>query len=169
MSWQDTLLPALRFWIQDIDPAAYTWSDIQLQTFLAVAARSVFADLSGWDGFIGGPYTVTIVPATISPDPTWSGAPLAIGELIVVKAACLITTGEYKQLGRTAGWKITDNKSTIDGSQAVGSAKDTMTSFCSQYSSGLQLFKAGNQSIGRAILSPFANANGSNNITYRAP
>ena len=162
MSWDIVLVERLRYVINDLDATAYTWTDLQLQKFLAIAAINVLTDLEKWAAKLNGPYTVNTSvsgPSMITPDPVDNG-PMALGNLMVIKAACVIAMSEAKKIGNTAGWKIVDDRSSIDGTKAIDHAFTHKKSICEDYSMALKDYKSGNQFAGYAILSPYQSPNG---------
>lgn len=158
MAWTTTLVENLRYVINDLDASSYAWTNIQLQKFLAVASISVFSDLARSQTTIYGPYTVDISVPSISPDPTTNGAPGGLLNLITFKAACIIARAEYKKLGATAGWKIVDDRSTIDGSRAMDGSESAAKSFCDEYMEMLQNFKLGIGWVGHCVISPYSSS-----------
>lgn len=168
MAWDTELVERLRYVINDLDSTAYTWTNTQLQKYLAVSASDVFNDLQQYSTVIGSGYSVSLSASgvnMITPDPLDSGAP-ALSNLIVFKAACLIARGDLKKAGITAGWKVVDDRSTIDGSKAIEGYKEAVTNYCGAYTDTLNEFRRGNQYAGSAILSPYASANGSIAYTF---
>jgi hypothetical protein len=159
MAWNTILVERLRYVIYDLDATAYVWTDAQLEKFLAIAAINVFTELLDWTTEIGGEYTVYTEETgvdMIDPDPVSNG-PQALGNMIVAKAACIIAKAELKKIGTTAGWKVVDDKSTIDGSNAIQAAKDNAEHMCSNYDDIVEDFKRGNRAAGHSILTPYNN------------
>ena len=169
MSWDTELVERLRYVINDLDPTDYTWTDVQLQKYLAIATINVLNDLAQYGSVIGTGYAVN-VSATgstmITPDPTASSS-IGFSNLIVFQAACIIARGDLKKAGKTGGWKIIDDRSTIDGTSSIQGAKDIVDDYCGAYAATLAEFKRGNQFAGQAILSPYASANGFPGWTFR--
>lgn len=162
MSWDTELVERLRYVINDIDAADYTYTATQLQKFLAVAAGQVLNDTTQYSSVIGSGYVINVSAtgsAMIQPDPLDAGS-IGFENLIVFKAACIIARSELKTAGVLGGWKITDDRSTIDGTQSVAAAKDAAASYCSAYTDTLIEFKEGNRYAGHAILSPFSTPEG---------
>jgi hypothetical protein len=165
MAWNTVLVERLRYVISDLDDTDYIWTDLQLEKFLAIAMIDVMSRLAGWETEMGGPYTVSTNLSgsdMISPDPI-SGGPAAVGNLMVLGAACFIGRSELKKLGKEGGWKITDDRSTIDGTKAVENAAAVAKDYCESYAEAVTAFKSGetaNGGNGLAVLSPYASANG---------
>lgn len=161
MAWDTVLVENLRYWINDLESTAYAWTDAQLKKFICIAAINVIQlDLQGFESLISGPYSIDVSGPTISPDPT-ADASQGFSNLIVMKAACIIAGGELKKIGSTAGYKITDDRSTIDGTKAVEVAKQVASNYCDAYLQALLGFKQGAaHGSGEAILSPFATYEG---------
>lgn len=160
MAWDTVLTERLRYYINDLDATNYTWTDNQLKKFLVLAASLLFGnELKEFNTQIGGPYTVDTSASTITPDPV-DNQPEGVGNLIVMKAACLIARSEYKRAGAVGGYLIVDDKSTIDTRGAVESAKSLADDACKAFSDSLSDFKRGNFAVNiKAVLSPFTPAN----------
>lgn len=157
-TWDDILVERLRYYIYDLDSSNYSWTDLQLQKFLAISAIDVFGQLIEYTDEIGGSFTINTSlsgPSMISPDPV-STCPAIVTNMIVTRAACLISQQEYKKLlGQGAGWKVVDDRSTIDGTSALEATKNQADYYCQGYSEMLMDFKKNYQFIGSAILSPY--------------
>lgn len=160
--WNDILVERLRYLINDLDSENYTYTDLQLEKFLTVSATLVLHDiLPSYASSFSVTYTInTNLSGTdmISPDPVING-PHGFVNLILIKSACLIANAELKKTGAEGGWKIIDDRSTIDGTKAVEAAKDTQKTFCAGYAEALKEFKNGNRFAGWAILSPYSSPN----------
>lgn len=159
MSWNISLVENLRYHIGDIDASSYVWSDGQLEKFLAIAAVYVLQDLSEWESSMGGPYSIDTTVPSITPDPTVAG-PSILGNLIVLKAGCLIANAELKKNSQTYGWKITDDKSTLDGTQVVANMQSVAKSYCEAYSDAIEQYKLTGRFTGEAIFGPYASSEG---------
>lgn len=164
MAWDTVLVDRLRYIINDFDSSNYTYTAIQLQKFLVVAATLVITELPDWGDTIGS-YTIDTENITITPDPI-DTSPVGFSNLIVLKAACIIGRAELKKIGATGGWKIIDDRSTIDGTESVKSAKEWATNACEAYTNTLSDYKKGNSSAGEVIFGPYASANGPRAGTY---
>lgn len=152
MAWDTELVLRLRYTINDIDSAIYT--DNQLKTFICLATIYVNTDVSGYEDYSGGPFTVSLTDLTITPDPSTTDI---VGNIIVAKAACIIAMAEYKKRGISGGWKITDDRSTIDGTEGLKSAKEVTSLYCNAYQDALGAFLSGSNDVAYAILSPYSN------------
>ena len=125
---------------------------------MAIGAITVINDTSRWSTTVGS-YTVDTSAtgaAMISPDPLDSPVP-AFSNLIVLQAACIIAKSEFKRASKEtgAGWKITDDRSTIDGTKAIDASKQIASDYCGAYKDALAEFKNGNRYAGYAIMTPF--------------
>jgi hypothetical protein len=154
MTWDVSYTKKLRYLIGDTGVTS-TYTDTQLQFFLAISADYVFEALSVYD--IGGPYVVNIsgATATIVPDPE-TGGPVAVGNLICLHAAVLINRSEIKLLLASGGIKVTDNKSTIDLSGQLSAAKIKQgLGFDSSYKDTLREYEMGNRYAGCGIFATY--------------
>lgn len=164
MAWDTELVSKLRLVINDLDATSYTWTDNQLKQFIMISLGLLDSELSQWYSVTGGPYTISFDDITINPDPTVVGSS-GFNNLIVLQAAVLISQSELKKLNITAGWKIVDDKSTIDGTNALAYGKETYTNYLKLFLEALNSFKVsgGGNVMSEAILSPYAPFEGGEN------
>lgn len=142
--WTTTLTEQLRYYLNDADTSTY--SDARLSKFIAFAALEVFSRLG-----ISG-YSVNITTPSIDPDPE---SDINISSLLVLKSATIVIKNEIKQLSITAGYKVMDDRSSIDGAEALKAMKELLKSFENNYDQAVQGYALGNGSIGKAILGPY--------------
>lgn len=160
--WQTTLVNRLRYYINDLN--AETWTNAQLQNFIAIATINVDSVLAQWYSVTLGPYTVDTDVPSIDPDPTTNGAPQGFSNLIVLHAAVIIYNSELKRISKTSGWKIVDDRSTIDTTGAIVSAKAALADTLAAYEQALEDFKSGNQGAGIGIFSTYKSANSADGL-----
>lgn len=151
MAWDTVLTERLRYYINDIDPTNYTWTDDQLEKFLLIAANQVLVETADWGLDIG--YEVDTYGGTITPDPVDEDQE-AFCNLVVLKAACIIARSVLKKLAATSGFKIVDDKSTIDTTGAFASAKGMAAEFCEAYDGALNDFGRSHKWGGGAVFGP---------------
>jgi len=156
MAWTTTLVNRFRYYIGDYTPT-YTYTNNILETLLAIAAIDVLSTYNDWN--IGGPYTIDTDTPTITPDPTDSTVPQGIGNLIVLRAAILLNTSELRTLSGSAGYKIIDDRSTIDTTSVVDSLKIKSKLWTDQYEMAKEDFETGNMFAGAAVLQPYNSLN----------
>jgi hypothetical protein len=170
MYWNTTLVERLRYYIGDLDITAYEWTDGQLEKFLAIAAITVTTDLLHWETVINGPYIINTSlsgSGMIVPDPV-DNAPAGFSNLIVFQAACLMARSNVKKsAAQGAGWKIIDDRSTIDGTNVIDALISISDDYCSSYSMTLKEFKEGNKYAGHSVLSPYASPNHSRSTIFQ--
>lgn len=166
MSWDTELVDKLRMIINDLDSSNYTWTDSQLKKFIIISASFLDSELSQWTTVTGGPYSFDYTNLTISPDPTSSSTNDGFENLIVYRAAMIIAKSDLKKLSLTAGWKIVDDRSTLDGTQALNYAKESVNYFENSFKDALKEFKIGNTTVSEAILSPYSPYMGSSYFGY---
>lgn len=145
MAWTTTLTEQLRYYLNDADTVTY--SDARLSKFIAFAATEVLPKLN-----LTTSYSVNISVPSIDPDP--SNDP-NLAPLLVLKAAVIIIRNEIKQLSITAGYAIKDDRSSINGAEALKALKDLLNKFEENFEDALKDFLTGSGGIGRAILSPY--------------
>jgi len=156
MAWDTEWPLKLRYVINDLTSG---WTDNQLKSFLIISFDQVRDGLQKWG--IGGPYTVNFTNLTITPDPADpTGAPIGLGNLTILKAACTIARAETKKELASAGFKITDDKSSVDTTNRIGSLKEGTKTMCEAYEEALKEFKEGNRYAGLGILGPYSSSDG---------
>lgn len=159
MAWDTTITSLVRYFTNDLDSNAYIWTDTQIKKFILISISIIDAQLSGWTTITGGPFTIDFDALTLSPDPTTNGAPSALVTLIAMGAASNMLRADYKKLSLRAGWKIVDDRSTIDGTNVLSSASKSYEDMLKTYLEALAAFQSGNATEAIAILSPYASPN----------
>jgi hypothetical protein len=152
--WDVDYVDRLRYFINDLDTPP-VWTDIQLKKFVFLSAIQVADTLQQWGV---GSYVFDPSGVTITPDPSVSGVQ-SFGNLVVLRAANIIINAEIKKASISAGYKITDDKSSIDTSQVISSLKDLYLSYNKSYEDAIKDFKSGNRYSGSAILTPYTDPN----------
>lgn len=150
MSWSTELTERLRYYLNDYDATLYKWTDTQLQKFLLIAASELVMEVPRLDAG----YAIDVGNLTITPDPVTSGHE-AFSNLMVLKAACIIGRSDLKKAAASGGFKIVDDKSTIDTTNVIASYKAAATEFCEAYKSALNEFERSNQFTGGAVFGPY--------------
>lgn len=145
MAWTSSLTEQLRYYLNDADSTNY--SDARLSKFIAISAFELISKLE-----LTSSYTVNITVPSISPDPETDAG---FSSLIVLNAAIIIIRQEIKQLALSAGYRVVDDRSSIDGSEALKAMKDLLKSYQDNYDKAEQGYLLGDNNIGRAILSPY--------------
>ena len=113
MSWQTESTELLRVTINDMDVSP-TYSDERLERVLVIAALQVLNSLT-----FDTAYKVDIPLATITPDPTDQDPKDAkFINLVALRAAKIVISGELKQYSISGGMSISDGPSKIDMSGA---------------------------------------------------
>lgn len=152
-TWEQDVIPMLRVLISDtISP--YTYSDEQLRNVSLTAASIVLNELS-----FTYTYTVDFSTSSITPDPK----PLSDGKwfmnFIALKAACLITMGEARQLSKSAV-KWTDGPSSLDTQTAAKELGILSNKMCDDYQKAKMDWSLGPGGVGgKAVFTPFTNGN----------
>jgi len=147
MSWNTDLVLMVRVLISDI-ATPQTYVDEYLQRVLVVAGIMVDAEFT-----FDYTYSYDIGELTITPDPVISRDPLFMA-LIPLKAACILTQGEFKQaLGQ--GIKVKDGDSAIDTSVSFRGYRDILEMGpCAAYEK-LKWQLLANTGVGKAVLGPY--------------
>lgn len=146
MTWNIDLVLMLRILVNDIN-SPQTYTDIYLQRVLVTAGIMVDADIP-----FGTTYAYDISLLTISPDPV-SLNDSAFMSLVPLKAACILTVGEFKSaLGQ--GIKVRDGDSAIDTSVSFKGYRDILElGPCKSYEK-LRWTLLASGGIGKAVLGP---------------
>ncbi len=153
MSW-DTVMPRmLRILINDYgdESTEQVYSDSRLEDVIMVAAMYTLQELD----FTTASYTVTLCPASLSPDPTTNGD-TAFVNLVVMKAACISDFSTFRSKALAAGIKAKCGPVALDTLKHLDGFKELLTvGPCATYEVLKDNFAFGNGNICRAILSPF--------------
>lgn len=159
MSWDNTLVNRLRYYIGDIDSESQVWSNTQLAKFLAISAIDVLSEVS----LISTSFTIDSDVPTISPDPVTSGSvDSGIPALFVLRAAFIISLSEMRRDVAKYGVRIKDDRTSIDGSDAIKGRKDTLEFYRENYEKAVWEWEKGNRAACKAILGPYASADDPN-------
>lgn len=154
MSWDIELVIRLRYLINDID--SVIWTDDQLKVFLGIASSQIGGYLSRW----GVPsFVYSNASGTITPDPTESND--YVQSLIVIKAAEIIARSELKKASASAGFIVVDDQSRIDTKQVASNLKEIVDNLKQETDNAIRSYKENNRFNGKAVLAPYADANGS--------
>lgn len=152
MAWQNEMVRILRHLINDLDSSSYT--DDRLEEVLIVAAQLMIHKTN-----FDNTYTLDVDTLTLTPDPTeLSTKDDDFINLICMKGACIILTGEVKTLA-AQGYRVTDGPSSIDIKGAFDATKQLRDQICQDLEMALVAFQAGNSKAGQAILSPYTQTN----------
>jgi hypothetical protein len=145
MSWDTEWAPILLRYLDDSNTTDYTTS--RLNYFLAMGMYEVIPQIS-----LRSTYTIDILGPSITPDPALDNS---LGSLVILKAATIILRSEIKKLAVVAGYSVKDDKSTIDGKEALNTLREMLKNYEDNYQKALRSYQLGAGHIGRAILSPY--------------
>lgn len=165
MSWQGEMTTIVRHLVNDVDPAKYTYSDQRLETSILVAAQIVLTEVD-----FENTYTVDVEQCYLTPDPTDPTTGLTTANkddgfinLVSLKTACIILGSEMKTQSMNA-IRVSDGPSSIDFTAVAANVKFLYEHACKRYDEYKFNFAAGNNAVGKAILSPYAPGS---DIAYR--
>jgi hypothetical protein len=145
-----TLIQRLRFVINDIT-SPYTYTDYQLSVYIAIAAVAVASEIE-----LGYTFTIDTDTPDITPDPvTGVGNTIAIANLFILKAACMLSQSELRKDAARYGVKIRDHLTAYDGTAGLQGKSETSKTFCDMYIDTRWDFEKGNSSAGYAVVGPF--------------
>lgn len=152
MAMNADLILILRVLINDIS-STQTYTDEYLKRVLIIAGIMVDAEFPfSYD------YSYDISALTISPDPVTNADNIFMA-LVPLKAACILTQGEFKQaLGQ--GIKVRDGDSAIDTSVSFRGYRDILEiGPCAAYEK-LKWSLLSSSNVGKAVLGPYRIPNG---------
>jgi hypothetical protein len=165
MSWQGEMTTIVRTLIDDIDSTNYTYSNKRLETTVLVAAQIVLTEVD-----FENTYTVDVEQCYLNPDPTDPTTGLATANkddafinIVSLKTACLIMGSELKTQALNAV-KVVDGPSSIDFTAVASNIRYLYDYACKNYEEYKFNYAAGNNAVGKAILSPYSPGS---NVIYR--
>lgn len=153
MSWKTDCVGMLRVMCDDTDPNNYTYSDDRMLQILVVSAKLLLqqADFTTV-------YTISFDTLEVTPDFTISpNIDQPFENLLLLRAACLIDTGETRQAAKR-GFSFKDDTQAYDGRGVAAARAEIMKSggWCKQYETALEDYQNGLiGEVGAAIISPF--------------
>lgn len=157
MSWQGEMSTIVRHLINDVDSTNYTYTDQRIETSILVSAQIVLSEVD-----FENTYTVDVEQCYLNPDPTDPTTGLATVNkddgfinLVSLKTACLILGSEMKTQALNAV-RVSDGPSSIDYTAVAGHIKYLYEFSCKQYEEYKFNYAAGNNAVGKAILSPYS-------------
>lgn len=159
MAWDTTITSLVRYLTNDLDSSNYIWTDTQIKKFILISLSILDVKLAKWTSITGGSYTIDFDNLTVTPDPTTNGAPSAFVSLIAMGAATNMLRADYKKLSLQAGWKITDDRTVLDGTNLIEGASRSYKDMFDAYEEALKAFQTGNATTALAILSPYSSPN----------
>lgn len=157
MSWQGEMTTIVRTLVNDLDHDNYTYSDDRIETSILVASQIVLLEVD-----FENTYTVDVEQCYLKPDPTDPTTGLttvdkddAFINLVSLKTACLIMGSEMKTQALNAV-RVSDGPSSIDYTAVAANIKYLYEYACKTYEEYKFNYAAGNNAVGKAILSPYA-------------
>lgn len=157
MSWQGEMTTIVRTLISDVDPTNYTYSNERLETSILVAAQIVITEID-----FENVYTIDVEQCYLTPDPTDASTALATMNrddafinLVSLKTACIIMGSEMKTQALNAV-RVTDGPSMIDYTAVATNIRFLYEYSCKAYEEYKFNYAAGNNAVGKAILSPYS-------------
>lgn len=141
----------VRHLIEDIDAATYT--DSRIEESILVGAQLVIFDVE-----FDQTYVIDVDSCSITPDPTTPTRDNAFINLVCLKTACNILSGEAKIAGNSA-MKVKDGgrfgTSEIDTGQIYKALNEMASQACKDYQDARIQYQAGNGRAGEAIIGPY--------------
>ncbi len=157
MSWQGEMTTIVRHLTNDVDSSNYTYSDDRLETAILVAGQLVLTEVD-----FENTYTIDVEQCYLRPDPTDPTTSLstvnkddAFINLVSLKTACIIMGSEMKTQALNAV-RVSDGPSSIDYTAVAANIKYLYEYACKNYEEYKFNYAAGNNAVGKAILSPYS-------------
>ena len=145
--WQAEMVVILRHLIDDVCVTTYT--DPRLQETILVSAQLIQIEVD-----FDKTYTIDVDALILTPDPTDATKDNGFINLVVLKAACIILSGEAKAKASEA-IKIVDGPTTIDTGQRHKALEERAKTMCQNYEHAKIQYMAGNSRAGQAVITPF--------------
>ena len=151
MAWEGQMSTMLRHIINDVDPAAYKFSNRRLETTLLVAAQLIGPTMD----FVNS-YDINVETCKLEPDPTDSDTKdFDFVSLVVLKAACIVLGSEVRSESTNA-ISIKDGPSAIDLRGVSNTLVILYKDLCEKYEQAVLDYQAGSSIAGKAILGPYS-------------
>lgn len=161
MAWKNEITQIVRVLINDFDETSYQYDGTKIETLIATAAQLLQRELD-FDTI----YTITVMPISISPDPTTiSPRDDIFINMVSLKAACLVLGAEVKTLAAQS-FKVQDASATIDVKGAYEAMKDLYDKYCDDLARAKTYYLAGNLNAIKAIITPTTVEHLSSNIYF---
>jgi len=150
--WKTEMTTLLRYMINDVDENSREFTDERLCSLLVSSAHMTL-------GVVDFPkdYQIDIANSGISPDPIKGGRDNSFINLVVLKAVCLLATGEYRS-STNQGIVVRDGPSSVDPRAMVIAKREMMSASCDKYEQAELEYRLGNSNAGEAIIGPHRNA-----------
>jgi hypothetical protein len=148
VTWKSEMTQILRNLIMDNNPENETYADDRLYQAILTAAQLVQTEVS-----FPNDYTINVSCVSLTPDPTSGTRDDGFINLVSLKAACIIATGEYKVSARMA-LSVKDGPSVADGRDVAKAKQELSKNYCEAYQNAKLEYQAGYRSAGEAIVGP---------------
>lgn len=145
MSWEVEMVEVVRVMLNDMADSP-TYSDERIERAVIVGAYQLVQEVT-----FATTYTVSIRPASITPDPTNEPLDPAFIYLCALKTACLIMQGEFRKYSLSS-LQITDGPSSISTAGRATAIKALYDGLCAKYDMAKAKFALGKG--GQAITTP---------------
>lgn len=150
MAWEPILVEMVRILVDDIG-TTQIYSDERIERSCIIGAYQLLQEAE-----FSVTYTVDILAASISPDPTaTSTLDVPFVNLIALKAACLVYLSEMKTASLNAV-KVTDGPSSIDYTKVADHMKHLYDQATKRLEDAIFAYNAGHTVTGKAVLSPYS-------------
>lgn len=154
MTWKTEIGTIVRHLIDDVNAATY--SDRRIETAILVGAQLMFIEVD-----FEQTYTINVDACSLSPDPTDTSAKDdGFINLTALKTACIILGSELKAQSLSS-IRVSDGPSSIDTTSISANIKFLYEHACKKYEEYKLNYQAGNNNVGKAILTPYSPGAGS--------
>jgi hypothetical protein len=152
-SWLPEMVRIVRHLVADL-ASTPRYTDARLGEVILVAAQNVLAELT-----FDTTYTINVGNLYLSPNPTADATRDDVFmNLVCLRAACIIDTGELRDKARISGISVKDSMGTITTNASFDGYKALLsTGPCALFAEMKKQYEFGNlRSVLRGIFSPFS-------------
>ncbi len=155
MAWTTDMVTMVRILINDTE-SPQTYTDVRLQSIIAVAARYVEQEIS-----FDVDYTINATAPSISPDPTLAASlDDAFTNFVVLKAACLTDISTLRTKAVLAGLEARCGPAILKTLKNLDGFKELLDKGpCAAYDKLKNEYTFGERALVHFILSPFIGNN----------
>jgi len=152
------MVTIIRGLINDLGPV-YTYGNDRIEELIVISAYMVIREVD-----FGYAYTIDVDTISITDDPT-DNNDLDFVALVCLKTACLIQNGEYIT-DSVKAVSVKDGPSIIDVRGRVDHKKEIANKACDDYERAKISYLAGDYSVGRGIVGPYASGSSSSSSIF---
>lgn len=161
MAWDDEMIPLVRGLVNDLTPTSYTYTDEQLREFILYAAHFSLSEV-----YFSTTYVVDLTLQSITPDPSTPTRDTSFINIVALKAAIFIVTGEVKTAASQAV-RINDGPSMVDLTLIYKAKSELLKSMKADFDRAKIAMSVGDNSVGESVLTSYTQENATSSSYYR--